>query len=311
LADLTFPVWLAVATTSSLACALAGRHSAHTELHSVHEPHLTPPERFETWRLKQLADAGFGCRPIPFSLSREWTFVDGRWRHVSAGFFSVIGLRTEANDTRLDGLEQVILDQRTPAIIGLAVSVQPTGVWSLLQGRIEPSNEGGLQLAPTVQSTKANYTRVHGGRATSYLEPFLNAQIPALYDGMQSEEGSRYLSKYNRTVVKAVDMNPRDPLEKGFCFIDRDGLRSLIARDHCINTDARSVLACADWDLLARPRRAFEDGTEAGAMLRRSFECRWKQVSFREISETLAHWRTRANVHHQILPLDALACWQM
>ena len=36
----------------------------------------------------------------------------------------------------------------------------------LLQSKIEPGNINGVQLSPTVQATKSNYLRKHGGKNT-------------------------------------------------------------------------------------------------------------------------------------------------
>lgn len=266
---------------------------------------------FETWRREQLSGARFSCRPIRWSDSQDWSLVDGRWAHASGGFFSVVGVRTQANDPRLDGCEQPILDQRTPAVIGLALSIEPDGVWLLFQGRIEPGNVGGLQLAPTVQSTKANYTRLHGGRPTSYLDLFVGSNRPPLHDSLQSEEGSRYFAKYNRTLVVDTSLDRQAVADPRFRWLGLQELRLLSAHSHCINTDARSVLSLADWDLLAQPRRAFEDGTADGAALRRSFEARWLHRTYREVAQTLAHWRIRANIHHELVPIRALSAWRM
>ena len=55
-------------------------------------------EELEEWRRKRLRDSGFACEPIAFRQSRDWFFEKGRLRHKSGGFFSVVGVRTEAND---------------------------------------------------------------------------------------------------------------------------------------------------------------------------------------------------------------------
>ena len=42
----------------------------------------------------------------------------------------------------------------------------------LLQAKVEPGNKNKLQLSPTVQATKSNYERVHGGKKIPYLNIF-------------------------------------------------------------------------------------------------------------------------------------------
>ena len=42
----------------------------------------------------------------------------------------------------------------------------------LLQAKAEPGNINKIQISPTVQATKSNYTRVHGGKEIPYLRYF-------------------------------------------------------------------------------------------------------------------------------------------
>ena len=44
-----------------------------------------------------------------------------------------------------------------------------------MQAKIEPGNINKIQLSPTIQATKSNFTQKHGGRKPNYLEYFLNA----------------------------------------------------------------------------------------------------------------------------------------
>ena len=43
----------------------------------------------------------------------------------------------------------------------------------LMQAKMEPGNVNPLQLSPTVQATRSNYTQVHRGTGTRYLEYFV------------------------------------------------------------------------------------------------------------------------------------------
>lgn len=265
----------------------------------------------EEWRRKRLRDSRFACEPIAFRQSRDWFFEKGRLRHKSGGLFSVIGVRTEANELRLHGREQVILDQRKPAVIGLAMLSASEGTQLLLQGRIEPGNVNGLQFGPTVQSTQANYMRLHGGRPTAYIDVFIKDRHTTILDELQSEEGSRYLCKYNQTVAKILDAGVFEAPIEGFRLIDLATLRALSGRDNWINTEARSILACIDWSFLALPRRAFEDGSEIGAMLRASYQKRWERVDFQTLARALARWRSSANLVHFVMPLEELSTWRV
>ena len=64
----------------------------------------------------------------------------------------------------------------------------------LLQAKVEPGNKNKLQLSPTVQATKSNYTRIHGGKKIPFLSFFINKKKDFI---SQSEQGYRYLFKFN------------------------------------------------------------------------------------------------------------------
>ena len=69
----------------------------------------------------------------------------------------------------------------------------------LLQAKVEPGNINKLQLAPTVQATKSNYSQVHGGSKVPYVEYFLKLNKFNKYN--QTEQGFRYLNKFNSNIL--------------------------------------------------------------------------------------------------------------
>ena len=63
-------------------------------------------------------------------------------------------------------------------------------LYFLMQAKIEPGNVNCVQLSPTLQATKSNYTQTHAGKAPKYLEYFKNVtQDQILVDQLQSEQG--------------------------------------------------------------------------------------------------------------------------
>src|SRR5262249_2490946 len=111
------------------------------------------------------------------------------------------------------------------------------------QAKMEPGNRVMVQLSPTVQATPSNYTRVHGGRATPLLERFLGpTRGRVLVDLVQSEQGSRYLHKRNRSMIVMVD--DELPVTDDFAWLSLDQIRGLLRAGCSMNMNARSVLAC-------------------------------------------------------------------
>ena len=67
---------------------------------------------------------------------------------------------------------------------------------------MEPGNVNLVQLSPTLQATKSNYTQVHRGKLPLYYEYFEGSpRGTVVVDQLQSEQGARYLNKRNRTVL--------------------------------------------------------------------------------------------------------------
>ena len=71
-----------------------------------------------------------------------------------------------------------------------------------MQAKPEPGNINKLQFSPTVQATKSNYSRVHSGKKVNYINFFKNLKKKnILVNSIQSEQGGRYLFKYNRNLM--------------------------------------------------------------------------------------------------------------
>ena len=201
------------------------------------------------WLDVQRQRSGLSVQHIPFSACRGWKLDDGRLRHASGRFFSVAGFCCSSNADHLDGLSFPMIDQPEIGILGFVVRLSPAGWQWMLQAKTEPGNVGGTQVGPTVQATRSNYCRVHGGKPTPMLDLFIKDQKGATQwiDVEQSEQGDRFLGKYNRNAVVLVDGNFAPPDGENWqWFLARDVLQALHT-DFAVNTDARSVLWCSDW----------------------------------------------------------------
>lgn len=270
---------------------------------------------FLAWREAIVRENAFACEPIDFADSAEWRFENGALRHRTGGFFSLVGLRTRARYEPLHASEQLIILQPEIAINGFLARRQASGGLELLfNARVEPGNVGAMQLAPTMQSTEANYKRLHGGKPTPLAEWFLeDGRGKVLFDERQSEEATRYYGKYNRNVVIEVPRDAQIDLGNAFRWYGVRELRELAVLENALNTDGRSVLCCLSWHELAGRGQAFAGGAPGSfrAALRDSHECaseRWPHSNFE-----LFHWLTKLRVHaavrHQVIPLDQLANW--
>jgi dTDP-4-dehydro-6-deoxy-alpha-D-glucopyranose 2,3-dehydratase len=197
------------------------------------------------WIEERKADTPFEVTPIPFSRMTNWGFDadTGNLRHISGKFFSIEGIRIQTNWGFVPEWDQPIICQPEVGYLGILCKKINGVLHFLLQAKIEPGNIGGVQLAPTLQATKSNYTRVHGGKKPPYLEYFQspgNARIRL--DVLQSEQGSKYLRKRNRNII--VEIFDDLPVEENFCWMTLGQIGLLLKRDNLVNMDTRTVISC-------------------------------------------------------------------
>jgi len=200
--------------------------------------------------------------PIKLDESKEWQFRAGTLVHKTGGFFSIGGISTEDGEMAYRLVSQPIIFQPEIGILGFIVrkNSNESGAYEwLVQAKAEPGNQNRVQLAPTVQATYSNYTRIHGGAKTHYLSYFTGAREPKeMSDSLQSEQGTRFAGKFNRNSVQCVAelLAPKTDLYKWTTSAE---MKQALLTDYCVNTDARSVIVTAPWQLIAS-----EDGPFAG-----------------------------------------------
>lgn len=168
----------------------------------------------------------------------QWAFdeVTGDLRHRSGSFFAVRGL-TNGRESH------IILDQPEVGLLGLLLTVVNGTAHVLVQMKHEPGSVAGAQLSPTVQATRSNIDRRHGGRAVPYLESFTTAPASVIHDSLQSEHGTWFFRKVNRNLVVAGP--PTEPLNRNFMWVTLGQLYYLtLNTPDLIGMDLRSTLAC-------------------------------------------------------------------
>ncbi|MFF4604076.1 NDP-hexose 2,3-dehydratase family protein [Streptomyces sp. NPDC001339] len=185
-------------------------------------------------------------RVTPTGLDRldGWSFEPetGNIRHRSGRFFSIEGVEVETDNRETPSWAQPIIVQPENGILGLLVKEFAGVPHILLQAKMEPGNVNLLQMSPTVQATRSNFTRVHQGGAVPYLEHFVAPRTGrVLFDTLQSEQGSWFLGKRNRNMIIEVDGDV--PVRDGFCWLTLDQIGELLNVENLINMDTRTVLS--------------------------------------------------------------------
>jgi oxidase EvaA len=209
-----------------------------------HNPFLET-EDFTDWFSSRQQAHAFRIDRIPFSDLREWYFdpSTGNLRHRSGRFFSIEGIRVRTDFGAVPEWTQPIISQPEVGILGILAKKFDGILYFLMQAKMEPGNINTVQLAPTLQATRSNYTRVHGGRTPPYLEYFVDKRDSrVLVDTLQSEQGARFLRKRNRNIV--IETTKEVPLSDDFRWLTLGQLQKLVRYDHIVNMDARTVF-CA------------------------------------------------------------------
>lgn len=180
---------------------------------------------------------------IPFSEMKGWHIdEEGSIRHKSGKFFSIQGIHVVTDYGAINSWDQPIINQPEIGYLGILTKEIKGVLYFLMQAKIEPGNVNCVQISPTLQATKSNYTQIHNGKKPAYLDYFVNAQPhQILLDQLQSEQGARFLRKRNRNIIIKVD-DEIDVLED-FRWMTLGQLKEMMQLDNMVNMDTRTVIS--------------------------------------------------------------------
>lgn len=181
---------------------------------------------------------------VHFSQLINWGFdsKNGKLCHNSGKFFSIEGINVQTNWGNVSTWDQPIINQPEIGFLGIITKEISGVLYFLLQAKIEPGNVNNVQLSPTLQATKSNYSQVHKGKKPLFLEYFQNASPDQiLLDQLQSEQGARFLKKRNRNIIILV----KDSIEvpENFIWVTLAQIKRLLKFDNLINMDTRTVIS--------------------------------------------------------------------
>ena len=166
--------------------------------------------------------------------------VSGEIVNRKKSFFSIKGLQRFENSELI--IEQPIINQPEIGYLGI-ICKEIDGVLNfLMHAKIEPGNVNCIQISPTIQATKSNFTRCHGGKYPPYLSYFENShKYNVIMDQIQSEQASRFYMKRNRNMIIEV----RDEIEvlPNFKWMTLGQLKELMKIENLVNMDTRTVIS--------------------------------------------------------------------
>lgn len=188
-------------------------------------------------------------RECSISDSAFWFYDDynGEILNRKRSFFSIKGMRMFLDDVFVR--EQPVIIQPEIGYLGI-ICKEMNGILNfLMQAKIEPGNVNAIQISPTIQATKSNFMRVHGGKLPYYFAYFENAsKYNIIYDSIQSEQSTRFYRKQNRNIV--IEVNEEIEIEPNYCWMTLGQIKSLLKVDNLVNMDTRTVLSGLPFSVL-------------------------------------------------------------
>lgn len=207
---------------------------------------MMPTEQIHQWIIKNREAIHVNITPLKFSEMNHWGFDPDTSNlvHESGKFFSIEGIEVKTNWGEKNHWTQPIINQPEIGFLGIITKEFNGVLHFLMQAKIEPGNINFVQLSPTLQATKSNYTKVHKGKSPLYLEYFngeWKGKKRVLLDQLQSEQGARFLQKRNRNII--IEIFDDLELYENFCWVTLGQIKQLLLEDNVINMDTRTVIS--------------------------------------------------------------------
>jgi oxidase EvaA len=212
---------------------------------AISTSHVISTEDVLVWMKRQNEEVVSHIQQIPLNEMKGWGYIDDRIRHDSGKFFSIDGIRISTNYRDVPTWDQPIINQPEIGFLGFITKKINGVLYFLTQAKIEPGNLNVVQLSPTLQATRSNFMRVHGGDIPNYLDYFTGEKkVNFLVDQLQSEQGARFLHKRNRNIIVEVDENEDIEVKENFIWLTLGQLKELMRYPNVVNMDSRTVLSC-------------------------------------------------------------------
>jgi len=278
---------------------------------------ITPNSEISTWLVSMNENANTRVNKIPLDKLRSWSIdpSTGSVVHDSGKFFSIEGIHVETNWNGLMHWDQPIINQPEIGFLGILAQKRNGVLHFLMQGKIEPGNVNVVQISPTLQATKSNYTQVHKGRRPLFLEYFNGEkQVRVLLDQLQSEQGARFLRKRNRNII--VELAESEPIETpgNFIWITLGQLKQLIRQDNLVNMDTRTVISGIPFGSFNTNTLAFflalsNNSRIKNSLLNSALNNEVYLNSFEEIISWITGLKSRYDLKVTPKPLNSMVDW--
>ena len=286
---------------------------------SFDNPFITTDEVIN-WVKEQNKQVLVEINKIPFSELNFWQFDNDytRLHHKTGKFFSIDGIRVNTNWGNIQTWDQPIINQPEIGYLGFITKEFNGVLHFLLQAKIEPGNINFVQLSPTLQATKSNYTQAHQGKSPAYLDYFVNAKpSQILLDQLQSEQGARFLRKRNRNIIIKIEEEVN--LLENFVWLTLAQIKELMKVDNLVNMDTRTVISGIPYgtysdlqiDLFSfLNKRQLSDSVES-RMLKSMLSSESAVNSFDNIIKFVTRHKSFFELNIEKIPLNKINNWNI
>lgn len=271
---------------------------------------ITETDQILSWVAEKNKNLKVAIVKNKLSDSTNWFYDDefGEIRNQNNSFFRIRGLK-HYNDGLLV-TEQPVFIQDEIGYLGIICKETDGVLYLLMQAKIEPGNVNKIQISPTIQATKSNFTQLHGGRKPAYLDYFLNADRHTIFfDQIQSEQSSRFLGKRNRNIMIKVDEDIE--VLPSHMWMTMGQLKQLMRIDNLVNMDTRTVLSCIPYylaDMNDAERSEMLELFRDKALFRSMFE-KPDREDFSRIFRYINNYKMLYAGRNEIIPLKELSGW--
>ncbi len=266
-------------------------------------------EELKEWIRQRNQEVEVDVKLIPFNEMEGWRVDEnGSLRHNSGKFFSIEGINIETDYGKTPSWDQPIINQPEVGYLGILTKEINGVLYFLMQAKIEPGNVNCVQISPTLQATKSNYSRVHKGKKPAYLDYFVSVKPEnVLLDQLQSEQGARFLRKRNRNIIIKVDEDVE--LLPDFRWMTLGQIKKFMAVDNMVNMDTRTVLSGIDFTDYISPMTASLTMSEFGRGCMKSLQTTSGVSTMRQLLSWLTGLKAKYDLIVTSKPIDKLQGW--
>ncbi|WP_300790702.1 NDP-hexose 2,3-dehydratase family protein [uncultured Bacteroides sp.] len=261
------------------------------------------------WIERRNKEVTVQVKQIPFAEMDKWySKEDGSLHHESGRFFSIIGIDVQTDYGYINHWRQPIINQPEVGYLGILTKEIDGILYCLMQAKIEPGNVNCVQISPTLQATKSNYSRVHSGKSPNYLEYFVNAKSEnIILDQLQSEQGARFLRKRNRNIIIKVDEDIE--VLPDFKWMTLGQIKELMHYDNLVNMDTRTVLSGLKISDYVSPLDDLKNISEYGKGWLLSSTTNHAYINMREHLSWLTNLKSKYDLHVKTCPINEMPGW--